>query len=126
MDMLSASGGPPYLPLPYDFDFAGMVNAPYAEPNPRYPIRSVRTPFYKGICSNNAFLSDSIEEFRAREDAIRQLIEDTGFLSARSERAIRNMVDRFYGIIADPAAVAEYLAGQCNEREDVYGKTSDP
>ena len=41
MDVLSATGTPPYLPLPFDFDFAGLVDSSYAQPNPRYPIRSV-------------------------------------------------------------------------------------
>jgi hypothetical protein len=126
IDVLSATGGPPYLPLPFDFDFAGIVNAPYAQPNPRYPIRIVRTRFYKGVCSNNALLPESIELLLAREDAIRQLIEETGFLSPKSQRSIENMVDKFYAIIADPGAIAEYLTGKCNEAEDVYEETSDP
>ena len=54
MDLLSANKKPPFIALPFDFDFSGLVNAPYAEPNPRYPIKTVSTRFYKGRCKNNA------------------------------------------------------------------------
>ena len=56
IDMMSATKGVPFTPLAYDFDFAGIVNAPYAEPNPRYNLRSVRQRLYKGLCKNNDLL----------------------------------------------------------------------
>jgi hypothetical protein len=55
-DLMSATGGAPYTPLPYDFDFAGIVNAPYAQPNPRYDIPNVRVRLYKGHCKSNDLL----------------------------------------------------------------------
>jgi hypothetical protein len=39
--------------IPYDFDFAGLVNAPYADPNPRLNLRNVRTRLYRGRCGRD-------------------------------------------------------------------------
>ncbi len=36
------------LPVPYDFDSSGMVNTPYALPNERLKIKSVRQRLYRG------------------------------------------------------------------------------
>lgn len=39
-----------YLTVAYDFDFSGIVEAPYASPDPQLPIRSVRDRLYRGFC----------------------------------------------------------------------------
>lgn len=126
MDVLSATGAPPYIPLPFDFDFAGLVNAPYAQPNPRYPIRVVSQRFYKGICANNGLLQETIDTFLARRNEVRSLLRKSSFVSARSRRSVRRLVDSFYKMISDPGAVTQQLAGKCNERESSYGLTPDP
>ena len=38
------------IPIPYDFDMSGFVNANYAAPPSHLPIRLVRTRFYRGLC----------------------------------------------------------------------------
>ena len=42
------------MPVPYDFDFSGLVGTPYATPPDQVPIKNVRTRFYRGYCSHNA------------------------------------------------------------------------
>lgn len=39
---------------PYDFDYSGFVDAPYAAPPDGYDITSVRTRYYRGACALNA------------------------------------------------------------------------
>ncbi|MGI9249438.1 MAG: hypothetical protein ACR2QI_10505, partial [Woeseiaceae bacterium] len=69
-DLMSATGGPPFTPLPYDFDFAGIVNAPYAQPNPRYHLRNVRQRLYKGQCGNNELLPGTLQRYVDKKEAI--------------------------------------------------------
>ncbi len=126
MDVLSATGGPPYLPLPFDFDFSGFVGAPYAQPNPRYPVADVRSRFYKGVCTNNELLPETIAVFLEHGDDIRRLVDKSSFLSSRSHRAITRSIRNFYGIIADPDEVADHLIGKCNEHENSQGLTPHP
>ncbi len=38
------------VPIAYDFDMAGFVNAPYAEYNPALQIKNVRERLYRGYC----------------------------------------------------------------------------
>jgi hypothetical protein len=44
----------PLTPVPYDFDFSGLVDAPYAEPPEGIPIESVRQRNYRGYCMHMA------------------------------------------------------------------------
>jgi len=120
MDMLSLEGDPPYLPLPFDFDFAGLVNASYAQPNPRYPVPSVRTRFYKGVCTNNDLLPETLQLFLEHRDAVDRIIDDAPFLSRKSSRWIRQYLGSFYKTISDPEKVQVLLMEKCHPAEDRY------
>lgn len=118
MDLLSASNEAPFIALPFDFDFSGLVDSPYAEPNPRYPIRTVRTRFYKGRCSNNARLPETLDLFqRKREDlfAVIDHVADLDKRAARAARAARRYIKKFYKVIEDPEKVRKRLVEHCDE-----------
>ena len=48
--LLNASPGGPLFPVPYDFDFSGLVDAPYAGPPEGIPVESLRERNYRGYC----------------------------------------------------------------------------
>ncbi|HUQ52474.1 MAG TPA: hypothetical protein VM692_09650, partial [Gammaproteobacteria bacterium] len=54
------------VPVPYDFDATGLVNAPHALPDERLPIRSVRQRLYRGACRTPEELAPSFERFQAQ------------------------------------------------------------
>ena len=117
-DILSASEGPPYFALPFDFDFSGLVDAPYAQPNPKYPIRDVRIRYYKGLCSNNDLLPDTLQLFRDKRARLFDVIEQLrghSFAAGQSARSAHDYVEAFYRIIDDPEEVRERLLGRCLE-----------
>ncbi len=126
VDMLSADGEPPYLPLPFDYDFSGLVNAPYAQPNPHYPIEDVRSRFYKGICANNEILPDTLERYLANRAEIESIVDEADFLSGRSKRTLRMDLKRFFETIASPDRVQRDLVKKCAKREDFYGIERNP
>jgi hypothetical protein len=53
--LLAASndGNATVTPVPYDFDFSGLVDAPYATPPEGFTIRSVRDRIYRGYCTHS-------------------------------------------------------------------------
>ncbi|MCH5375417.1 MAG: hypothetical protein JJ992_15715, partial [Planctomycetes bacterium] len=126
-DILSATGTPPYIALPFDFDFSGLVNAPYAEPNPRYPVRSVRTRYFKGLCHNNDLLPETLQFFRDRKASLLEAIErirEYSPVANQSARSVRNYIEAFYEIIEDPEMVRERLVEKCLEPEVAADLTS--
>ena len=44
-----ASGGAP-IPVPYDFDWSGLIAPPYARPNQMLGIGSVKQRLFRGFC----------------------------------------------------------------------------
>lgn len=112
-DLMSATDSGPFTPLAYDFDFSGMVDAPYANPNPRYKLLSVRQRLYKGECRNNDLLPNTLLHFQDRKDAIYDIIGSQRFLSLRSRRDVVRYLDRFYNRISKPESVTRSFVKKC-------------
>jgi hypothetical protein len=115
IDVLSATKGAPFTPLAYDFDFAGIVNAPYAEPNPRYRLRDVRQRLYKGLCKNNELLSGTFQQFLDNKDAIYGLVNDLVMLSDGSRKYVTSYLDKSFDHISQPKTVDARFIGKCDD-----------
>jgi len=116
-DLLSATDGPPFTPLAYDFDFAGIVNAPYAQPKPRYKLRNVRQRLYRGVCSNNELLPDTFQRFIDKKAAIYGVVDDLAFLSSKSRRSVTRYLNLFYKSIGKPKSVTASFIKKCESSE---------
>ena len=114
-DLMSETGAAPYVPLPYDFDFAGLVNAPYAEPNPRYKLKTVRQRLYKGYCENNDLLPETTQHFLDRREELFAVVEDLQLLSTISRRGVVSYLEAFFGYIEKAKSVDARLVQRCVE-----------
>jgi len=102
-----------FFPVPYDFDFAGMVNASYAVPNPNFHLRSVTKRLYRGNCSVNAELATTIALFAQKKDAVLNLIRTQEGLSKRERVRTLNFIDRFYAELDDQQGIRRKFAKEC-------------
>jgi hypothetical protein len=102
-----------YLPIPYDFDFSGLVNATYAEPNPKLPIKKVTRRLYRGMCEHNAHVEAALATFREKEAAIRELVTSMEALDEGMRKEALKFIDRFYKDTATPESVDRSLIRRC-------------
>ena len=102
-----------YYSIPYDFDMAGIVDAPYATPNPRFKIRSVRHRLYRGRCKNNEQLPSSLKKFQDNRDNIFTLLDTQAELTSRTRKKIVSYIEKFYALIDDPRQVERNLVKKC-------------
>ena len=107
------SAGGPAFSIPYDFDHAGFVNAPYAEPNPSFRIRSVRTRVYRGRCSNNDKLDGTIDYFLSKRDVIMAIVDDVE-LEDRHRKEVVGYLDDFFEEISDPEQIERRFVRGCS------------
>lgn len=112
--ILFSKNGPPYTPIPYDFDFSGIVNAPYAEPNPRFSIRSVTNRLYRGRCKNNELLDGTFAYFLEKESEIRNLVTELEGLDNRNRKSVNKFLDGFFEDITDPKAKERKFIRRCS------------
>ena len=106
--------GDPYISIPYDFDNTGLVDAPYAAPNPHLKINTVRTRVYRGRCSNNSHLDSTFQLFLAKQDDIGQLVTRLDGFDEKSVKGTMKFIDRFYKDITTPKTVEKKFINKCS------------
>lgn len=113
-EIVSHPGGT-YLPVMYDFDFAGAVDAPYATPDPQLRISSVRERTFRGFCAHRDQFPAAAQLLRDRKDAIYALYTDEigKLLSDRTVRATLRYFDDFYYTIATPERAQQDVFANC-------------
>lgn len=101
------------ISVPYDFDMAGIVSAPYARPNARFKLRSVRQRLYRGRCANNEHLETTLQTFRDHRAAIYSLVTDLDALSSSEKTRTTRYIDDFYKIVDEPRLVNREIVKDC-------------
>jgi hypothetical protein len=64
------------LPVAYDFDYAGAVNASYAVPPPNYGVPNVRTRKFLASCEISPEIPGAVNRLVEKKDAIYALYHD--------------------------------------------------
>jgi len=82
--------------VPYDFDFSGMVGAPYSVPNNLYGRRTVKDRVYLGEVSDLNNLSEAIMLFFKVKDALLELVDQTKPLGRSQKKEIKEFIESFY------------------------------
>jgi len=90
----------PY-PVPYDFDYAGLVNADYAVPAENLSIKFVTERLYRGYPRNMNELQLNLEIFRHKKEAIMAYIKNFTLLNEKEKKEMTRYLDDFYRIIND-------------------------
>jgi hypothetical protein len=102
-----------FIPVPYDFDFSGLVDAPYATPPDAIPVGSVRKRHYMGYCMFNAEALAAAAEFRARRGALLATLADTAGLEDATKRKAAAYLEGFFADIADDRTVSAKVLKTC-------------
>jgi hypothetical protein len=103
---LNNPGAPPLI-VPYDFDYAGMVNAPYAVPGEDYGIETVKDRVYRGFPRTAAEIALVIDTLRFYRQSFTQLITDCRPLQGFHRNEMIRYLDEFYELTSDPAKQQE-------------------
>ena len=108
---------PVMLAIPYDFDFSGAVNAPYASPPPQLPIHSVRERYYRGYCQPDSILTAVLARFRAAKDSIYAAVRAVPDLPEGDMKGLLGYFKDFYAAIDDRGLVQREFVRGCRRVE---------
>jgi len=103
------------IAVPYDFDHAGVVDAPYAKPASALEMRSVRQRRYRGYCvaDLNTF-EPVIAQFQQLKSDIYRMFTNCPFLDAKYIKSMVDYLDEFYATIDDPKVWQKAFAYPCD------------
>ena len=91
--------------VPYDFDFAGLVDAPYAIPDEQLGTTTVTQRVYRGFPRTMEELQASIVNFNNKKPDIYKLITDEALLDKKQKDGMIKYLDEFYKIISEPRSI---------------------
>ena len=103
------------LAVPYDYDFSGAVNAPYATPPEQLKIQSVRQRVYRGFCQPDSILTRVLDRFRVAKDSIYAAVRAVPDLPERDARNVLGYFDDFYKVLDNPGATNREFVRGCRK-----------
>lgn len=92
--LAGAPGG--FVPVPYDFDFSGLVSAPYAGPPESVPISNVRQRNYRGYCSHIAAARTAAAQVASQRASYLGLFATIPGLDAKNQARAATFVQGFF------------------------------
>lgn len=92
--------GAAWKPVPYDFDFSGLVDASYAIPNYELGVSSIQDRIYLGYAIPDAEMKYLFKYFQNKKTALFQLVENCQFLSKSGRKEMSTYLESFYEKVA--------------------------
>jgi hypothetical protein len=84
------------IPVAYDFDYSGFVDAEYSVPSKNIPIEDVKDRYYLGTCFTDEEIKPVIDEFVELKDKFISTIENFDLLSKGDKKQAENYINSFY------------------------------
>ena len=100
-------------PVPYDFDYSGLVNTSYAVPDKMFSLSSVRQRLYRGPCRTPEELEATSAKFRAAKADIYRLYDDQPAFTDASRQDGQKFLDGFYQTLDKPAEMKRAFVDGC-------------
>lgn len=111
--LISKEDRPRPIAIPYDFDYAGIINKPDATPPVNFDITSVTERVFRGLCRVEGGYDEAVNYFQAKKPDIYTLYESSPYLSDKSKKYTINYLNSFYKILDDPKKLKQNVITAC-------------
>ena len=85
--------------VPYDFDFAGLVNTSYAKPNPDLKQISVKQRIFMDKVKDLDELETIIRYFKKHKDSLFDIVKNMEELDKKNKKEVLQYLNSFYKIL---------------------------
>jgi hypothetical protein len=100
--MILPAGSAKAIPVPYDFDFSGLVNASYAIPQADKGLLTIRDRTYLGEFQDPALLRQTLRHFIQNKAALLKIVKSFKLLSVETRQDVTAYLESFYNAV-EPA-----------------------
>jgi hypothetical protein len=110
--LLDSLNAPP-ISVPYDFDYSGIVNAPYAEPGENLNIKSITERYFLGPCRTKEEYQKAIDVFIRKKQEIYKLVNSFPYASEKIIKNVMSYLNEFYLLLEKPRFIEQHLESTC-------------
>jgi hypothetical protein len=104
------------IPVPYDFDHSGMVDAPYALPAEELLMTTVTERRYRGYCITDMKTFDPlIARFKQLKGEFYKVFTECPYLDAKTIKSCTKYLDEFYETLNSPRAFEKDFSYPCDK-----------
>ncbi|GAB5553187.1 MAG: hypothetical protein Sapg2KO_27780 [Saprospiraceae bacterium] len=96
LEFVLMKGQDKFMPIPYDFDYSGMVGTNYAVPDISRGIKNVQEPCFLGKDVTEEEAQSTANYFLSKKDAVYAALEADQHLTKKDSKAIRKRLDFFF------------------------------
>ncbi len=112
-ELIGAASPGAAIPIPYDFDFSGYVNTPYATPPAELDISDVRQRFYRGYCAHNQDAIGVAAQMRSAQPQMIAVLSQVPGLEPRTQQRAASYLQGFFDEIGNPSTFASRILNHC-------------
>lgn len=98
--LMSSGPGKPLTPVPYDFDWSGLVDAPYAGPPEGINISTLRQRDYRGYCAHQAQAAAFAAQIAPRRSEFLGVFASVPGLQPNERAKATSFVEGFFNDVA--------------------------
>ena len=114
LDFLALPGHSLLVPVPYDFDYSGLVGTPYAVPFESLKLSSVSIRYYQGDCYPAEEVNEHLAIFREQKENILSSPYRIQGLNEKSVNQTINFLEQFFDIIESPQKMKNQIVKHCD------------
>lgn len=104
----------PYpIPVTYDFDYSGLVDASYAVPGDHVSVENVREREYMGYCLDQEYMDQAFNLFLEKEPELLAAVENFELLPSSLKKETLSYLGEFFDIIKDPRRRDQHITSYC-------------
>ncbi len=94
------------VPVPYDFDFCGFVDAPYAVPHHNHPIHDVKERYFQWRGGETDF-TEVFNLFKNKKEKMLGIVADCPYLTDAVRIEALEYLTSFYDLLETPEVIIE-------------------
>jgi hypothetical protein len=103
------------IPVPYDFDYTGMVDASYAIPSESSKIEDITDRIYTGTCRSKEEFKEALEEYAEHKTEFYRIINEFPSISEKAKKEMIKYLDGFYRGFDDKYSIIDDFMSTCKE-----------
>jgi hypothetical protein len=118
--LLKLDSAKPAYTIPYDFDHAGIVDAPYALPAEELEMSSVQERRYRGYCEpDKSAFTETFALFNSLKNDFYNVYTSCTLLDAKYVKFVTKYLDDFYKIINSNNQIEDQFGHPCRQEQRI-------
>lgn len=107
---------PNLIPVPYDFDYSGLVNANYAIPGENIGISSVTERYFLGPCRPAENYKKVLIEFQSKKEEIYRLINSFTYLAEKERQSVISYLNELFDYQNESYFIEKSFLSTCQNK----------